>query len=151
MHRFVTEICTHVHISVTKRCIVEYETDALLDLCNRSISKTFSFKKLIYFFLHSCRRIETIMTQFSDACNTSQESFYIYIYIFAFCCVLLLFGTERYHPYHSGLFHWRPGKHTTVCWEVTSKDRDKFGARISNEYDVIIAKQNHAHSSWDIR
>ena len=37
MHHFVTEMCTHVHISVTKWCIVGYETDALWDLCNRSI------------------------------------------------------------------------------------------------------------------
>ena len=34
---FVTEICTHVHISATTWCIVEYATGALWDLCNRSI------------------------------------------------------------------------------------------------------------------
>ena len=32
MHHFVTEMCTHVHISVTKWCIVEYGTDALWDM-----------------------------------------------------------------------------------------------------------------------
>ena len=32
MHRFVTEMCTHVHISVTKWCIVGYTTGALWDL-----------------------------------------------------------------------------------------------------------------------
>ena len=37
MHRFVTEMRTHVRISVTKWCIVEYGTVALLDLRNRSI------------------------------------------------------------------------------------------------------------------
>ena len=26
MQRFVTEICTHVHISITQWCIAEYET-----------------------------------------------------------------------------------------------------------------------------
>ena len=37
IHHFVTEMCTHVHISVTNWCIVGYGTGALLDLCNRSI------------------------------------------------------------------------------------------------------------------
>ena len=32
MHHFVTEMCTHVHISVTKRCIVGYLSNALWDL-----------------------------------------------------------------------------------------------------------------------
>ena len=39
MHHFLTEMCTQVHISVTKQCIVGYWTGALWDyLCNRSIS-----------------------------------------------------------------------------------------------------------------
>ena len=37
MHHFVTEMCTHVHISVTKCCIVGYGTDAFWDLWNGSI------------------------------------------------------------------------------------------------------------------
>ena len=37
MHHFVTEMCTRVHISVTKWCIVGYEIGALWDWCNRSI------------------------------------------------------------------------------------------------------------------
>ena len=32
MHHLVTEMCTYVHISVTKWCIVGYETDAFWDL-----------------------------------------------------------------------------------------------------------------------
>ena len=36
MHHFLTEMCTQVHISVTKWCIVGYETGALWDFCNRS-------------------------------------------------------------------------------------------------------------------
>ena len=32
MHNFVTEMCTHVYICVTKFCIVEYGTDAVWDL-----------------------------------------------------------------------------------------------------------------------
>ena len=36
MRHFVTEMCTHVHIYVTKECIVGYGTGALWDLCNRS-------------------------------------------------------------------------------------------------------------------
>ena len=35
MHHFVTEMCTRVHISVTKRCIVGCGTGALWDSCNR--------------------------------------------------------------------------------------------------------------------
>ena len=37
MHHFVTEMCTHVHISVTKWCIVWYLSNALWDLWNGSI------------------------------------------------------------------------------------------------------------------
>ena len=37
MHHFVTEICTHVHISVTKWGTVGCGTGALWNLCNRSI------------------------------------------------------------------------------------------------------------------
>ena len=37
MHHFVTQMCTNVHISVTKWCIVGYGTGALWDLCNRSV------------------------------------------------------------------------------------------------------------------
>ena len=38
MHHFVTEMCTYVHISVTKWCIVGYLSDALWDLWDRSIA-----------------------------------------------------------------------------------------------------------------
>ena len=37
MHHFVTEMCTHVHISVTKWSIVGYGTGALWDLCHMSL------------------------------------------------------------------------------------------------------------------
>ena len=36
MHHFVAEMCTHVHISVTKYCIVGYGTDAFWDLWDGS-------------------------------------------------------------------------------------------------------------------
>ena len=36
MHHFVTEMCTHVHVSVTKWCIGGYGTDILWDLHTRS-------------------------------------------------------------------------------------------------------------------
>ena len=39
MHHFVTEMCTHVHFSVTKWCIVVYLSDALWDLWNGPIAK----------------------------------------------------------------------------------------------------------------
>ena len=37
MQSFVTEMCTHVHISVTKCCIAGYGTGALWDLRERSV------------------------------------------------------------------------------------------------------------------
>ena len=37
IHHFVAEMCTHVHISVTKGCIVGYLSDALWDLWNGSV------------------------------------------------------------------------------------------------------------------
>ena len=37
MQHFVTEMCTHVHISVAKCCIVGYGTGALWDWCNKSV------------------------------------------------------------------------------------------------------------------
>ena len=37
MHHFVTEMCTYVHISITKWCIVGYGTGVSWDLCNKSI------------------------------------------------------------------------------------------------------------------
>ena len=38
MHYFVTEMCTNVHISVTKWCIVKYVTGVLWDLWDWSIN-----------------------------------------------------------------------------------------------------------------
>ena len=38
MHHFVTEMCTCVHISITKWCIVEYWSGALKDLWAGSVS-----------------------------------------------------------------------------------------------------------------
>ena len=37
MHHFVTEMCTYVHISVSKCCIAGYGTDALWHLYHGSI------------------------------------------------------------------------------------------------------------------
>ena len=37
MHHFITEICTRVHISVKRWCIVGYLSDALWDLWDESI------------------------------------------------------------------------------------------------------------------
>ena len=37
MHHFVTEMCTFMHISVAKLCIVGYRTSALWNLCSRCI------------------------------------------------------------------------------------------------------------------
>ena len=40
MHHFVTEMCTQVHICVTKWCIVGYLSDALWDLWDGSIMRS---------------------------------------------------------------------------------------------------------------
>ena len=52
MHNFVTEMCTHTHISFTKWCIFwGYGTGALRDLCDRyiAIGQTASILQLIDF------------------------------------------------------------------------------------------------------
>ena len=41
MHHFVTEMCTHVHISATKCCIVGYGTDAFWDLWDGPIGRAY--------------------------------------------------------------------------------------------------------------
>ena len=41
MHHFVTEMCTHVHISVTMWCTVGYSTDALSDMWIGSVRVCF--------------------------------------------------------------------------------------------------------------
>ena len=48
MHHFVTEMCTCVHISVTKWCIVGYLCDALWDLWDWSIDTGPRYLRLIY-------------------------------------------------------------------------------------------------------
>ena len=52
MHHFVTEMCTHVHISVTKCCIVGYGTIALWDLWTRSTTGDVSCSFTAKYFLH---------------------------------------------------------------------------------------------------
>ena len=39
LNNSVTEMCTHLHISVTKLCFVGHGTGVLWDLCNRSVRK----------------------------------------------------------------------------------------------------------------
>ena len=48
MHHFVTEMCTHVHISVTECCIVGYGTIALWDLLIRSIGPEVYTSSLVW-------------------------------------------------------------------------------------------------------
>ena len=43
MHHFVTEMCAHGHISVTKWCMVGYGTGALWDLCNMPIAELIEY------------------------------------------------------------------------------------------------------------
>ena len=48
MYHFVTEMCTYVHISVTKWYIMGYGTGALWDLFNRSIVVIMSVGNNLY-------------------------------------------------------------------------------------------------------
>ena len=43
MHHFVTEMFTHVHISVIQWCIVGYGIRALWDLCN-NVEKNYTYE-----------------------------------------------------------------------------------------------------------
>ena len=54
MHHFVTEMCTYVHISVTKWCIVGYEIDASWDLCHESIENFSRESNLMACYRHQC-------------------------------------------------------------------------------------------------
>ena len=62
MHYFVTEMCTHVHISVTKQCIVGYENGALWDLCNRSTSMSSCTPPHPYFYPHVAAMVNILYT-----------------------------------------------------------------------------------------
>ena len=54
MHHFVSEMCTHGHISVTKWCMVGHQTGALWDLLNRPVA----YHKLRNVYSnHRCRPI----------------------------------------------------------------------------------------------
>ena len=63
-HHFVTEMCTCVHISVTKRCIVGYVTGALWDLCDRSNPRERGISATYCFLYHWRISFLTLMTLF---------------------------------------------------------------------------------------
>ena len=46
MHHFVTEMCTNVHISVTKWCIMKYQIGELWDICNEFIADEQTLKNM---------------------------------------------------------------------------------------------------------
>ena len=52
MHHFVTEMCTCVHISVTKWCIVEYLINSLWDLWDGPIAVSSKGSLFIIDMLH---------------------------------------------------------------------------------------------------
>ena len=62
MHHFVTEMCTCVHISVTKWCIVGYLFDALWDLWDGCIVMNSSFVKS-----GGCFNINMLYYQYRDS------------------------------------------------------------------------------------
>ena len=61
MHHFVKEMCTHLHISVTKWCIVGYGTDALWDIWDWSIAKPHTCQERYwnYSYIEECNSIIT--------------------------------------------------------------------------------------------
>ena len=66
IYHFVTEMCTYVHISVTKWCIVVYLSDALWDLWDWSIGGNKIKPRYIFLCSHT-------------ALNTSQIPMYLHI------------------------------------------------------------------------
>ena len=65
MHHFVTKMCTCVHISVTKWCIVGYGTDAFWDLWDGSIEMWY------WRIFHHCLQ----MTPWSSDSVSTNDSF----------------------------------------------------------------------------
>ena len=90
MHHFVTEMCTHVHISVTKWCIVGYGTGALWDLCSQPIDT-----------LQLSHKGEIM----SFACELK-----VWSRLYFHCCCakynIMLYLTNCLHPSVSDLKHW---------------------------------------------
>ena len=72
---WLSEVCTHVHISVTKWCIVGYGTGALLDLCNLSY---WVFTASVYRiqYAHYCWALFFLRPTISTPplCNTSSKN-----------------------------------------------------------------------------
>ena len=98
MHYFVTEMCTHVHIAVTKWCDVRYGTGALWDLCNRSIQMIQCFN-----FLSGIRKM-LIRNDFKQNLWTFQLR-------------LIPFGVALpwYHIYEQVIYCWNEWIHL-VCY-----------------------------------
>ena len=48
VHHFMTEVWSHVYISVTKWCIVGYRVGALYDFCDRSIVDVIAYRTIRY-------------------------------------------------------------------------------------------------------
>ena len=69
MHHFVTEMCTHVHISVTKWCIVGYGIGALWDLWDGYIKQPLHMHVNVYIhtylYFHIPRYIDVYKKHFS--------------------------------------------------------------------------------------
>ena len=71
MHHFATEMCTHVHSSVTQWCIVGYGTGTLWDLWNISICLT-SFQiygALVTYFIVLMQFIPTLSFTATSSCS----------------------------------------------------------------------------------
>ena len=65
MHRFVEEMCTCVHISLTKWCIVGYYTAALWNFFDRS-SQLKGNDAYWHFYIFACLRIWEIKTSSNE-------------------------------------------------------------------------------------
>ena len=86
IQHFVTEMCTHVHISVTKWCIVGYGSGTCWDLCDRSIMIDYAdisrgliqrvWVRMIYI---SKETNNVVMNLTRDTHNSNNEPNYIFI------------------------------------------------------------------------
>ena len=92
MHHFVTEMCTRVHISVTKWCILGYGTDAFWDLWDGSVVPVWHHRFDVRLSVKHLRIIRA-------RCAT--------LHFVAICCILLQLCVGRLNHYVTGPMRWR--------------------------------------------
>ena len=112
MHHFVTEMCTCVHISVTKWCIVGYGTGALWDLWDGSISTACCWPRTIW-----CRTpVGTLMT--------NQD-----------CSLCICIGL-----WYKGLFHLCLTWDQDACHIVDDKFKNIFSNKTNLMFQILPSR-----------